>query len=183
MTTRSNDKCWFALPLEHVWELSIKALAKANRDYPAEIYQYVLMANHYHLLIRTPNENLDQFMYIFNKNFSEQLQRASGHINRMFGSRYKWSLIENQRHLLNVYRYVYQNPLRAGVHEKCEEYPYSCLYFRAKKLELAVPTHELFSLRPEMMDFLNQRVGTQQEQQIKKGLHKARFKEPTVRDY
>ena len=184
VTTRSNDQHWFALPLEQVWELSIKSLVLANQDYPADIYQYVLMANHYHLLIRTPDSNLDQFMYVFNKKFSEQLQRSSGRINRMFGSRYKWSLIENRKYLLNGYRYVYQNPVRARVSKKCEDYPYSCLYYRCKKLDLGFPAQNLLGLGPEIMQFLNEKGETQKDEQIKKGLHKARFKElSAARDY
>ena len=51
---------------------------QANSRHPIQIAQFVLMQNHYHMLVRTPNGNLDKFMYEFGKNFS--LAFVSRHI-------------------------------------------------------------------------------------------------------
>ena len=92
ITTRSNHRQWFKIPLDQVWEIAIQAMSKANINCPANIGQFVLMANHYHLLIKTPDSNIDRFMFWFNKTFSDLLRAKSGTINRMFGSSYKSSL-------------------------------------------------------------------------------------------
>ena len=85
------------------------------------------MSNHYHLIITTPNEDIDKFMYELNKSISLLVRLESSRINQIFGGRYKWSIIDNRSYLYNVLRYVYQNPVRAGLAKRCEHYPYSSL--------------------------------------------------------
>jgi len=134
VTTRSNNKEWFKLPLEEVWKISVASMKKANGAHPAEVAQYVLMGNHYHMLIKTPNLDLDKFMYFFNKTFSDLLRRKSGQINRMFGGRYRWSIIDNDDYLKTVYKYICQNPIKANLVTKCENYRYSTLWYERRKI-------------------------------------------------
>ncbi|MDH4466685.1 MAG: hypothetical protein QE271_01395 [Bacteriovoracaceae bacterium] len=101
------------------------ALEVAQKNAPISIHAFVLMANHYHLVATTPNNDIDSFMMNFNKNFSEKLKSLSGAINQKFGGRYKWCIIENQNYYYNVMRYVFRNPVRAGLVKKVENYPYS----------------------------------------------------------
>ena len=63
--------------MDRVWDIAINSLP-ANSRHPIQIAQFVLMQNHYHMLVRTPNGNLDKFMYEFGKNFS--LGLVSRHI-------------------------------------------------------------------------------------------------------
>ena len=113
--------------MQHVWTLFLDSLNESNRKFPASIFCYVLMANHYHLLIQTPDENIDEFMGHFNKRFSQKMRFFSKQINHKFANRYKWTIINHPRYLNNVYRYIYQNPIRAGVSTTCLEYPYTSL--------------------------------------------------------
>ena len=94
------------------------------------------------MLLYTPKENLDQFMYEFNKTISYGLRSKSDRINRMFGGRYKWCVIQSNQYFLNCYRYVYQNPLRAGIVQHCEDYPFSTFHYKAKGKMFVVPLHD-----------------------------------------
>tara|TARA_Y100000768_G_scaffold388811_2_gene387420 strand:- start:2736 stop:3188 length:453 start_codon:yes stop_codon:yes gene_type:complete len=87
------------------------------------------MSNHYHLLISTPNEDIDKFMMLFNKKLSELIKKHSGVINHKFSNRYKWTIVDNNNYLLNVYRYIFQNPIRANIVDDMLHYPYSSLHF------------------------------------------------------
>jgi putative transposase len=182
ITTRSNHKEWFDIPLDYVWIIAIKSFKKAQKNNPAKISQFVLMANHYHLLIRTPNNDIDQFMYHFNKTFSDLLRIASNKENRMFGSNYKWSLIKNHRYFHNVFRYIYQNPLRAGITEQCENYPYSTLHYTSNNIETPFDFTKLDQLESNL-SFINEKLDFEKSNQIKKGLRKSIFKEVKKRNY
>ncbi|AYF44798.1 transposase IS200-like protein [Halobacteriovorax sp. BALOs_7] len=129
VTSRTNNKVPFPVPIYKAWDFCKESLIYAGKHAKVEVNCFVLMNNHYHLLVTTPYENIDHFMKYFNMRFSILLRKASGHINHRFSNRYKWSIVEDEQYLQNVYRYIFQNPVRASVVEKCIDYPYSSLHF------------------------------------------------------
>jgi putative transposase len=54
---------------------------------------FFLMNNHFHLLVLTPEEDIDGIMYFFMKEVTLEIQKCSGRINKIFGGRYKVSMI------------------------------------------------------------------------------------------
>lgn len=176
ITTRSNNGEWFGLPLNEVWEISKNAFDVAQSKNPAIIYQYVLMSNHYHLLIQTPNCDIDKFMFWFNRTFSLLLREKTGNFNRMFGSNYKWSLITHQSYFKNVFCYIYQNPMRAGIVKKCEHYPYSTLFYSYHKLKAPFSYWPIKYIESDL-ELINKSFDEDKIYQIKKGLRKTKYKE------
>lgn len=139
ITMRSNNKEWFDLPMHQVWQIATKSIDHANRKHPAKIQAFVLMNNHYHLLIWTPNSDIDKFMYEFNKELSLRLRIRLKRINRIFGGRYKWSLVKYKFYYNAVLKYIYQNPLKKNLIQNCEDYPFSSLYYFVRNRELPFP--------------------------------------------
>lgn len=180
VTTRSNNKEWFSLPLDRVWKISQESFKKAQEHHPSVVSQYVLMANHYHLLIRTPNCDIDQFMFWFNKTFSDLLRLRSGYENRMFGSHYKWSLIAHSRYFNNVFRYIYQNPLRAGLVDRCEDYPYSTLFYTHRKKNPGFEFKKISQLE-DNLELINDFFDLEKQQIVRLGLKRATYAEPRLR--
>jgi len=180
--TRSNNKDWFNLSLDRVWEITQRGLAYANKLNPVEIHAFVLMNNHYHLLVTTPNADIDCFMRTFNKYISEQINIYSGAINYKFGGPYNWSIVSKRQYLFNVYRYVFRNPVKAGMTQTCEEYPFSSLQVASLK------TPGLVNYRPhfddnlvEWLEFFNH-IQKSDDELIRRGLRRAHFSprlEPT----
>ena len=171
VTTRANNREWFSLPLDKVWKISLLALKEAYDSYPVDLISFVLMHNHYHMLIRTPDSNLDLFMYVFNKRFSEYLRHDSGRVNRMFGGRYKWCLIQSDTYLFNCYKYIYQNPLRAGLIANCEDYPYSTLNYLVHAKSFVIPICDIFGFKHGYnLIWLNQQLENYQVQSIRTAL-------------
>jgi putative transposase len=125
VVSRSNNKEWFYIPISDVWAHATNLLKESEKLYSVQTEAFVLMSNHYHLCVYTPNSNIDCFMQFFNKNLGQKISRQAGRINRIFGAPYKWSLITKDPYFQHVIRYIYQNPLRAGLCSKCEEYPFS----------------------------------------------------------
>lgn len=105
-----------------------------------EIHAFVLMKNHYHMIVRTPEANLSQFMCYFNRELSKEINRATGRINQTFGNRYYASIVKDPRYYLTLYRYVYRNPVEANASKSVEEYEFSSLQqvIGAKKMEFPI---------------------------------------------
>lgn len=176
VTARSNNQEWFSLPMPVVWKLTLESLKEAYDIHKVDILAFVLMSNHYHLLIRTPEANLDDFMYEFNKRMALRLKATSGHTNHLFGSRYKWCLIKNEKYYWNCFRYIYQNPLRAGVTNRCELYPYSTLHVLNYETFFSVPiADEINAGEKRTLQWLNEKIEDEEAELLKKGLRKSEF--------
>ncbi len=170
ITSRSNNREWFYIASSDVWLFAQKLLTEAKERFSVEVEAFVLMNNHYHLLIRTPNANVDQVMHFFNKNLGQAIARQAGRINRIFGASYKWNLIVSQSYFLNVKRYIYQNPIRAGLTARCEDYPYSDLSDKIKSGDV----------EKHMLDWFNARVSEWEQERTKKKLRRYFIGEKTL---
>ena len=179
VTLRCNNKEWFDLPLTTVWRLLCVSMTEAKSVVPVEVHLLLVMNNHYHLLVRTPDANLDKFMFELNRRFSQRIRFVTYRINRIFGDRYKWSLIENEKYYLNVFRYILQNPLRSGAAFRCEVYPYSTFFELINAKSCCVDTERLpFKLNVMFCDWLNQKISEEEKASIMDGLSRPVFKSP-----
>ena len=100
-------------------------LGEAKEKYGFLLNAYVLMTNHYHLIIETPEKNLSRIMHYLNGSYTTYTnikRKRSGHL---FQGRYKAIVVDKDSYLLELSRYLHLNPVRAKMVEKPEEYPYS----------------------------------------------------------
>ena len=169
VTIRSNNKEWFEISMGEMWKLCMDSLSKALFKFPVEVEAFVLMSNHYHLLLTTPDANLDKFMQAFNSDLSKGIRVRTQRKNRVFGDRYKWSLISDQSYYWNVVRYIFQNPLRAGIVKKCEEYPFSSLYYHSRGSHLPFQAPDEFN-DPTFIEDINEPLSFEQTILYKKAL-------------
>ena len=95
----------------HDRRMFLACLAAAADRHKAEVHAYCLMGNHYHLLIRTPKGNLDRVMHQMALNYSRYFNDRYGKDGRLCKDRYYPILIESDRYLLAVSRYIHRNPL------------------------------------------------------------------------
>ena len=88
-------------------------LLKHSADrFAGEVFCFVLMNNHFHLLVQTHQPNLSRWMHWLIVSYSvyfNHRHRRSGHL---FQGRYKSFLIEHGRTLLALSRYIHLNPVR-----------------------------------------------------------------------
>lgn len=178
VTARSNNREWFSLPMDDVWKICKETLWQANDRHKIELVSFVLMSNHYHMIVRTPEANLDLFMYEFNKRLAVKLKDRSHFINHILGGRYKWCLIQSNQYLSNCYRYVYQNPLRAQMTDRCENYKYSTLHSIVHGSEFSLPIFDQMGFKdPYMLRWLNEPVDEDELSALRKGLYRAELLE------
>ena len=89
-------------------------------------HAYCLMGNHYHLLLETPEANLSAGMRSLNGEYTQAFNRRHRRPGHVFQGRYKAVLVEKERHLLELCRYVVLNPVRArGMARDPGDWPWS----------------------------------------------------------
>lgn len=109
--------------------LCYKRLLAENRfKFGLEIYHYVLMNNHIHLILKAPTgKNLSDAIKRLNLTYTLFYRKKYKGIGHFFQDRFKSFIIQEGRYLLECGRYVELNPFRAGLVEKPEDYGWSSL--------------------------------------------------------
>jgi REP element-mobilizing transposase RayT len=100
-------------------------LKEAAELWDVRISAYCLMSNHYHLLIHTPKENLSRYMRHINGVYTQRFNRVHGYDGPLFRGRFKSILVDGDSYLLQLVRYIHRNPLKAGIVDHPEAYPWS----------------------------------------------------------
>ena len=80
-----------------------------------DLYAYVIMSNHYHLALRTPEPNLVVGMKWLQSTFATRFNRFMGERGHVFQGRYKSLLVTEDRPVLGLIDYIHLNPVRAGL--------------------------------------------------------------------
>ncbi len=89
------------------------------------IHSYVLMDNHYHLILETPKGNLLKVMHGINSRYTIYFNRRHKRSGHLFQGRYKAIIVDKDAYLIPLSRYVHLNPVKAGIAERPEEYKWS----------------------------------------------------------
>jgi putative transposase len=80
-----------------------------------KLHAYVIMSNHYHLAVETPEPNLVDAMKWLQSTFATRFNRLRNERGHVFEGRYKSILIGEERPLLGLIDYIHLNPVRAGI--------------------------------------------------------------------
>lgn len=107
------------------YEKFLKVLSELPQRYGVIIHGYILMVNHYHLLIETPKGNITKVMHYLNAAYSGYFNKKYKRVGHLFQGRYKGLLIEKERYLFSVSRYIHLNPVRALIVRRPEEHKWS----------------------------------------------------------
>jgi len=92
-------------------------LARSSEIYQVEVLAFVLMSNHFHLIVRTPRANLQEFMRHFNISYTSYFNYTHDRVGHLFQGRYQSFLIDADSYLVEVSRYVHLNPVRIQKNE------------------------------------------------------------------
>ncbi len=103
----------------------LEALANMVGRFNLEIHAYVLMKNHYHLLIRTREANLSRAIQWLGVSYSVWFNHRHERSGHLFQGRFKSFLIENDRYFTAMCHYIHGNPLRAGLVRRLWNYKWS----------------------------------------------------------
>jgi REP element-mobilizing transposase RayT len=110
---------------DHDRERFLSLLGRETRQQGWLCHAYCLMENHYHLLLETPEGNLSRGMGRLNGVYTQWFNRRDGRLGHVLQGRYKAIVVEKQSYLLELCRYVVLNPVRAGIVQRVEQWPWS----------------------------------------------------------
>ena len=100
-------------------------LGHAARRFGWSVTAYVLMTNHFHLVIQTPKPNLSLGMQWFNGTYVGWFNRIHKRCGHLYQGRFKARLVEKEAYFAEVLRYVVLNPVRARMVERPEDFKWS----------------------------------------------------------
>lgn len=92
-------------------ERFVKRFAESVELYEVRVYLYCLLANHVHVVLETPKANLSQFMHSVQTGYAVYFNLRHGECGHVFQGRYGAKLVEGDKYLLALSRYVHLNPV------------------------------------------------------------------------
>jgi Transposase IS200 like. len=78
-------------------------------------YAWVLMDNHYHLVLRLSDRELWELMKPLNMHYAHYHRKKNGRRGPLFMDRFKSIATQDQNYVEELVRYVHLNPVRAGI--------------------------------------------------------------------
>ncbi len=112
-------------------EMFLETLAEGCQRSGWLVHSYVLMDNHFHLLLETPEANLSEGMRWIQGTYGTRYNRRHGLVGHVWQGRFKSPVIsdEGDEHFLTVSNYIHLNPARAGLlpktNSRLSDYPWS----------------------------------------------------------
>jgi REP element-mobilizing transposase RayT len=103
----------------------LDTVGEMSERFEMNVYAYVLMGNHYHLMVRTERANLKKAMHWFGTTYTQRFNMRHSRNGHLFQGRYKSILVQNDAYLLQLSCYIHRNPLRAGVVKRLADYRWS----------------------------------------------------------
>ncbi len=181
LTARSINKEHFLIDKKILWKIFSDYLFFIKYEFKTRIHSFVLMDNHFHLIMSTPEANLSDCMNYFMREISKEVARNNNRINQTFGGPYHWCILDSYNYYLNAYKYVYRNPVEAGLVNDCGSYESSTIFGLLGKSKIFIPIEEDTLLFDgdisKTLSWLNQAHPTHTSA-VKKSLKKKYFRFP-----
>ena len=124
ITSRGNqrDKIFYDVSDR---ERFLEILTRTKERYGFLLHAYVLMDNHYHLLMETPRANLSQIMQNINTSYTVYVNRKYQRSGHLLQGRFKGIIVDKDRYLVALSRYIHLNPVRVKLVKRPNEYPWT----------------------------------------------------------
>jgi REP element-mobilizing transposase RayT len=89
------------------------------------VYAYCLMSNHVHLLLRERTESISISLKRLTVSYAAYYNKRYQRVGHLFQDRFKSEPVNDIEYFVTLLRYVHQNPVKAGICVKAEEYTWS----------------------------------------------------------
>jgi len=111
-------------------------LLHAKQRFDMPLFEYVVMRNHFHLLVRpTAQHQLSRFMHWLTMTHTQRWHREHGTTGTgsLYQGRYKAVAVQSDSHFLTAARYVQRNPVRAGLAPRADAWRWSSAWRAANR--------------------------------------------------
>jgi putative transposase len=127
ISSRCNNREHFPGDLSFAWETFTSELYLQTVLRKVQIHAFVLMPNHFHLLATSPNCSISEVMGTFLVSCTKIMHARNRMSGRIFGTRFYASLVSDPNYFAHALKYVYRNPVKAGLTASVEDFPFSTL--------------------------------------------------------
>ncbi len=103
----------------------LDSLKKLEEDHILDLTAYCIMDNHVHIVVKAEPLELAKAMKSINIKYAMKYNQRRNRVGHVFQDRYKSGAIADDKYLLQVIRYVHNNPVKAKVVQSPEEYSWS----------------------------------------------------------
>lgn len=114
MFTCTDDRLFF-----------LDLLSTLDRRFGVEVHAFVLMGNHFHLLVRSRRAELSKAMHWLGTRYAKYFNRRYRRVGAFFRSRYTSRVVEEERYLAWVPIYIHLNPVTDGFVKLPDAWPWS----------------------------------------------------------
>lgn len=90
----------------------LELLVRSAERFEIAVHGFVLMGNHFHLLVETGRANLSRWMHWLMVSYTVYFNWRHGRSGHLFQGRYKCFVVEGGEYLLGLSRYLHLNPVR-----------------------------------------------------------------------
>jgi putative transposase len=94
-------------------------------------YAFCLMGTHYHLVVRATRKDVSAGIQWLNGTYAQSFNRRHERWGHLFGARFGSWVVERDERFAATCRYVLENPVRAGLCARPEDWPWSAISMRA----------------------------------------------------
>ncbi len=91
----------------------LKILGDIKADSNFELYAYMIMGNHVHLLIKEQSDDIGNIMKRIGVRYAAWYNKLHNRVGHLFQDRYKSEAILDEKQFLATLRYILQNPVKA----------------------------------------------------------------------
>ena len=110
------------------YQFYLRQLRRISREENIPVLCYCLMENHVHLLVYNEAGNISRMMSRLNTIYAKYFNQKYERVGHLFQNRYLNENIYTDEHLLVVFRYILNNPVKAGIC-KADQYEWSSYRF------------------------------------------------------
>ncbi|MBR1802540.1 MAG: transposase [Clostridia bacterium] len=104
----------------------LQIIKKNKAEYNFTIMAYCIMNNHAHFLVYAEDiKSFGKFMQKCNLLYAQMYNKEKNRVGVLFRNRYQVEPIYNMKYLVNCIKYIHNNPVKAKMVLKCEDYQYS----------------------------------------------------------
>ena len=142
-------------------EKYLKIIKENKENYNFTIIAYCIMNNHAHFLIYTEDiQDFGNFMHRINLLYAKMYNKEKNRCGVLFRNRYNAEPIYNTKYLINCIKYIHNNPVKANIVQKCEDYKYSSYndYKSNKGLVKSKIVKEIFGTKCNFTELFNRTI-------------------------
>ena len=117
-------------------EIFLKVVAKYQKRFSFKIYAYVLMDNHFHMLVECHRlHNISKVMQPILLAYSCHYRNRHNYIGHVWQGRFNSKVIEGENYIVECINYIHFNPVKAKMINDAASYGWSSAKIYDGKIE------------------------------------------------